>query len=137
MARKVYKTTDKINIKIDDIVITISPLSFEVKTQIQSEIVNGGALAMISAAKNSIKHSVKGIKGLENLDGTPYVLEFEDNVLTDECVSDLLNIDQDSKISFVCTQLLQGVQNTFTDPQTGKPIKGISIEAPKRSEKKK
>ena len=51
-------------------------------------------------------------------------------------MDDLLNVDHDDKLSLVCTSLLNGIPKEFVDPQTGKPIKGISIER-QSSEKKK
>lgn len=136
MARKVYKLSDKIDIKVDDLVITVQPLSFEVKTQIQANILNGDTMSMVHAAKEAIKNSVKEIRGLENADGSVYELEKDGDVLSDNCVNDILNIDQDSKISFICTQLLQGVSDKFIDPQSGKAIPGIKLIKDKSSPKK-
>ena len=128
MARKVYKTTDKIKITVDDLTVEISPLTYEVKSEIQANILNGGQMGIVNAAKSAIKHGLKSITGLENPDGTPYVLEFENGALTESCVDDILNIDEDDKLSLVCTSLLNGIPKDFVDPQTGKKIKGIHIE---------
>lgn len=137
MARKIYKTSDRIKVKIDDISIKIAPLSYETKCEIQANLINGDTLGIVKAAKLSIQHGVKEIEGVENADGSAYELQFENGALTEECVDDLLNIDQDNKLSFVCTKLLEGIPTSFVDPQTGKKIEGISIEKPAVSRKKK
>lgn len=137
MARKVYKTEDRIDIKIDDIKIKIAPLSYQTKCDIQAELISGDALGIVKAAKMAIQHSVKSVEGVENADGSKYELEFENGHLVESCVDDLLNIDQDNKISFVCTKLLEGIPKDFVDPQTGQKIEGIKIERPGTSRKKK
>ncbi len=137
VARKIYKVEDRIPVKIDDIKIIIAPLTYEVKCEIQAELVTGSPLAIVKAAKMAIQHGVKGIEGVEHSDGSEYQLDFEANALTEDCVSDLLNIDQDNKISFVCTKLLEGIPSEFVDPQTGEKIKGIKIERPSVPRKKK
>lgn len=137
MARKIYKTTDRIKIKIDDIAIKISPLSYENKCLIQACLITGDTLGIVKAAKMAIQYGVKEIEGVENADGTPYELQFENDALTENCVDDLLNIDQDNKLSFVCTKLLEGIPSEFVDPQTGKKIEGIKIERPAVPAKKK
>ena len=137
MARKIYKTTDRVSVKIDDITIQIAPLSYEVKCDIQATLVSGDTLGIVKAAKMAIQHAVKDIKGVEHADGSEYNLEFEGDKLKETCVDDLLNIDQDNKLSFVCTKLLEGIPKDFVDPQTGKKVEGIKIERPAVSRKKK
>jgi hypothetical protein len=137
MARKIYKTTDKISVKIDDIVVQVSPLSFEQKCDIQALLVSGDPMSVVRAASMAIKYGVKGLEGVENADGSLYVLETDENgSLSDQCVDDLLNIDQDDKLSLVCTSLLNGIPKDIVDPQTGKKIKGITIERYETGKKK-
>lgn len=137
MARKVYKISDRVKVKIDDITIKIAPLSYETKCDIQAQLINGDTLGIVKAAKMAIQCAVKEVEGIENADGSVYVLEFEGSNLTDDCVDDLLNIDQDNKLSFVCTKLLEGIPSSFVDPKTGKKIEGIKIERQGSPGKKK
>lgn len=133
---RIYKTTDKIPVKIDSITVKISPLTFEQKSEVQGLILEQNPLSIVKAARLCIKSSVKEIDGVENEDGSAYQLQFEENgALTDQCVDDLLNIDQDDKLSLVCTSLLNGIPRDFIDPQTGQKIEGISIQ--KASPRKK
>ena len=134
MAR-VYRTTDKISVKIDDITVKISPLSYEQKSVIQSLLISGDPLSVVKAAKESIRYAVKEVSGVEDSDGSVYELMFDEGVLSDSCIDDLLNIDPEDKLSLVCTSLLNGIPKGFVDPQTGKPIDGITIERPKSGKK--
>lgn len=133
---KLYRTTDRIPVKIDSLKFKISPLSFEQKAEIQAILIEGTPMAIVRAAKEAIKCSVKEIEGLVDYEDQPYKLEFEGDKLTDSCVDDLLNVDPDDKLSLVCTSLLNGIPKSFVDPQSGKAIKGISIERSKAEKKK-
>lgn len=133
---KLYKTTDKVPVKVGPITIQISALSFEQKAEIQAELVKADPLSILRAARLAIKYSVKDVKGVEDIDGNEYQVEMENEMLTDSCVDDVLNLDQDDKISLVCTSLLNGIPKEFVDPQSGKKIEGISIQrGPARKKK--
>ena len=133
---KIYKTTDRIPVKIDTLTFKISPLSFDQKAEIQAMLISGDAMSVVKAAKTSVKYAVKDVTGVENADGSKYQLEFEGEVLADHCVDDLLNIDQDDKLSLVCTSFLNGIPKDFVDPQTGKKISGITIQRESSRKKK-
>ena len=124
---KIYKTTDRIPVKIDSLKFSLSPLGFEQKSEIQAELLTGQPMSIVKAAKLAIKYAVKGLDGVQCMDGSKYELEFDNEVLSDSCVDDLLNLDQDDKLSFVCTTLLNGIPKDFVDPNTGEKLPGVSI----------
>jgi hypothetical protein len=127
---KIYKRSDRIKLKIDDVVVTLAPLSFDQKTEAQDYMLRGRAKSdyklMSKSIAYSIQQSVKDISGLENEDGTPYKLEFENGVLTDTCIDDLFNIELHKKLVMICTSLTQGIPQVFTD-ENGKPIEGVEF----------
>lgn len=127
-----YKTTDKITITIDKIEIKVSPLSQAQKMELSKHMVKAvsGDMeeAMISVRK-SLSFCLKDIKGVFYMDGEDkreYQLSFADNVLTDECLDDLLNLPISNKLNAVCTSLLQGIPNEIRDNE-GNIIEGIKI----------
>ena len=135
MAR-IYRTSDKISVKIDDITLKISPLNFEQKCEIQTQLLSGKPMDIVRAARMALKFSVKEVAGIEEEDGSPYQLEFDNDELSDHCIDDLLNLEQQEKISVLCTSLLHGVPKELIDPQTGKPMAGVKIErGPSRKKK--
>jgi hypothetical protein len=134
---KLYKTTDRVSVKIDELEFKISPLTFEQKANIQSELISGDPIGIVKGARLAIKYSVKGVSGIVDANDQAYELAFENGELTDECVDDLLNVDQESKLSLVCTSLLNGIPKDIIDPQTNKKIKGVTIDPGKQKPPKK
>jgi hypothetical protein len=128
MAR-IYKRTDRIPVKIDDVVITLAPLSLSEKTDIQQAMLAGRANGNLKEATRGIqlalKYGIKGISGVEDSDG-PYVLQFEGEHLTDACVDDLLNMEITNKLALVCMSLAVGVPTEFTD-ENKQPLAGVEI----------
>ncbi len=137
---KIYRTSDRIPIRIGDIVITVSPLSFDQKTELQTVMMSAAKDPMnaVRGARLAIKFAVKGVNGLEDMDGKPYKAETgEDGLLTDVCVDELLNMDETPKLIAACSQLIGGVPSVILDPTTREPMKGISVELPKKPKARK
>lgn len=139
---RVYKRTDRIMVRIDNLVVKLAPLSLDQKTEIQQAMLAGNRASDIAqlshAMRLALKYSVKGIDGLINSDDQPYKLEFENDVLTDSCIDDLLNIELTDKLILVCTKLAAGVPKQFKSEKTGEPIPGVElIEPSKEPEEKK
>lgn len=113
MVCKIYKCSDRLPIKIGDIEFKISPLSFQNRSEIQSLLVLAQGGDMNKAVEGSflaIKYALKGIKGVENFDGTPYELSFDsDGTLTDDCVSEVLNLECFPKLAALAVALINGV----------------------------
>lgn len=134
---KIYKTTDKISVKIEDVEFKISPLSYQQKVNVQSELIKaqgGNPMAIMTAARLAIKYSVKAVSGIQDVDGNQYQLEFDGTELSEACVDDLLNLDPEQRLQLVCMSLLQGKPTQPVDAD-GKPIKGIKIEGNDKGKK--
>ena len=130
MAR-IYKISDRIPVKIDDLTITISPLTIDQKTEIQQYMIESRLNRDIRLATkgvvSAIKYSVKGVSGIVDSSGHPYNLEFDSNGhLTDACVNDLLNLENHSKLALVCSSLIQGIPEEFVDEQ-GRKLEGVEF----------
>lgn len=134
---KIYRTTDIIPLNIDGLVVNVSPLSFEQKMQIQSEVLKGGPQAAMRAAKLACQYAVKDIKGIEAADDTEYKVEIKDGKISDECWDDLQNIEQTQKLITVCLGLINGIPKEFVNPETGKAIPGVSLVKDNTKAKKK
>ena len=133
----VYRTTDRIAVKIGELVVKISPL-----TKYQKERIQGLSLdeKYMRAAAEAIKCGIKDIEGVSNADGSQYKLQFdENNELTEECVDDLMNLGNLSQISTVCNSLLEGIPKEFVNPYTQKKLEGVEFvkveEAPRKKSK--
>lgn len=134
----IYRTTDKISVKIDDITVKVSPLTYLQKIEVQDlmtkAITEKSMKYAMDGTIKAIKYSLKSINGLTTPDGEDYQLDIEDKQVTDECINDLLNMKYSQKLAAVCASLVHGVGQDIIDPQTGNKIDGISFEV---SEEKK
>lgn len=134
MAR-IYKTSDRVKIKVDGLVVHISPLTYQVKSEMQSLIIAGKPM---DAAVLSFKNAIKKIEGLTDQNDDEYKVEFENGVLTDGCVDDLMNIQQGTKLNLISIALLNGLPEEFENPNTGLALEGVSyVEASKKGKKSK
>lgn len=126
---KIYRTTDRIEVKIDTVSIFVSPLSYKSKMEMQDLMLKASSGDMSSAMQAvimALKVSIKDIKGLSLPDGSDYTLSFIGDELTQDCIDDLLNLSISNKISSVCTSLLAGIPNEIVD-SNGAPVPGIKI----------
>lgn len=136
---RIYRTTDRIPVKVDTLTVTISPLSFDQKTELQSIMMQAtkDPLFAVRGARLAIKYAVKDVQGLEDADGPYKVTLGEDGNLTDACVDDLLNTEENPKLITLCSTLIAGVPKQVIDPMTKKPMDGISFpEGPKLPKQK-
>lgn len=137
---RIFKSTDRVKIKIDDVTITVTPFTYEQKIEVQSimlQAAEGNIIKGIEGAKLALKYSLKEIEGVELMDGSSYELELENGVLTDECVEELLNSEITTKLTLISIALLTGIKSEFLDPQTGKKLEGVSlVKNSKRTRKK-
>lgn len=128
MAR-IYKRTDRITVKINDVELKLAPLSLDQKTEIQQILVEAQRAADVKGLTRgivlAIKYSLKDVKGLEGSDG-PYKLQFDEAGLADECIEDLMNVDFSKKLTMVCSAMVNGVPTQFTDDRL-KPLEGVEI----------
>lgn len=138
MAR-IYRLSDRIKVKIDDITVTISPLSNHQKAEIQTQLLGlhrGDLHAATKGMLLSMKYAVKDIEGLEDADGE-YKCQFDENGhITDETLEDLYNLENSVKLLQVCQELVSGVPKEFRD-KDGVPIEGVEVVQEKSKPKKK
>lgn len=127
MAR-IYRTSDRIPVRIDDIEVKLSPLSRHQKAEV-TKLISGFSRGDITSTQEgvvlAIRMSLKEIKGVEYSDGTPYKLEFdEEGLITEECIEELLNLEMSQKLTMVCSNLMTGIPSQFTY-ESGEPIEGV------------
>jgi hypothetical protein len=131
MAR-IYKRSDRIKVQVHDITLHIAPLSLSQKKEIQSHLYKATTEKDLNSAQEasvlSVKYSVKRVEGLYDSNDEEYKLKFDSNDnLSEETIDDLLNIEHSTKISMVCNSFIGGVSKEVIDPETGKPLEGISF----------
>lgn len=117
---KIYRRSDRIVVKIDDITVKLSPLTLHEKVEINSQMLRGSRDKNLKELSEglalAIRYALKDIDGLEDSDGSPYKLQFaDDGGLTPQCIDDLMNIEATNKLALVCSSMINGVPSQFTD----------------------
>lgn len=134
---KIYRRDSRISLNIDGLAVKISPLTFHQKMEVQDLVLEGTAMSAMKGAALALRYSLKDIKGLKDDDGDDYHLEVENDMVSEECIDDLFNIEQGTKLTLIALNLLQGVPQSFVDPNTGEPIEGVKVLKRAASGKKK
>jgi hypothetical protein len=111
----VYRTTDRIPVKMGPVTAWVSPFSYEQKIKLASCTKLQAGVEQIDAHKIallSVKFAIKEVEGLTDLNGQPYELAFDtDGTLTEECVSDLMQIVGSSSLAAICYKLSLNIEN--------------------------
>jgi hypothetical protein len=144
MAVKIYRTTDRIPVKIGELTFRIAPLSSHQKIEILSCHNTEGGTNYQNASKATflvVKYGVKAVEGLEYATSDePYELKFDDqtnSALTDECVNELLSMEYREDLVQACFAFMNKVPKEILNPTTGKPLKGVQILKAESTDKKK
>jgi hypothetical protein len=131
---KILRLTERFKLNLDGVIVTIAPLSGSQKLEMTSMIRQGAdGKHYIDKTKQEVflvKHSVKAIEGLKDMDEADYALEFEkdSSYLTNECAEEVLSFLVNTMFTFANTQAMNGLFGEVINPFTNEPIKGVSIE---------
>lgn len=125
----VYRTTDRVPLKIGKLTLWVSPLSALQKAEVLShtKIISGVEVADNSKmALYALKHCVKkidGLNGTKYADGSKLELSFEDDgSLDDDSLTAVMQIIDYSKTTAIAAQLL-------TKGIDGIDVKGVKVDA--------
>lgn len=119
----VYRKSDRIKLKVGELEVHLAPMTFMEKSTVQDMVMENA----MKGSMHALKCAVKNIKGLTLNDGSEYELQFENDLLTDECIDDLTNIQNIDELFIACLDLLNGVPSEFRNPVTGEVLQGIEI----------
>lgn len=128
---KIYKTSDRLPVKIGDITFKVSPLTFQQRSEINACITHANReldfAKMAQSTFLAVKYAIKEISTIATFEGESFELKFdEDGTLCEETCNDLLNLEISPELSAFATNLLAGVPDKILD-EDGKPVKGIKL----------
>lgn len=136
----IYRSTDRIPVRLGDVVLYIAPLTHGQKIALNSattirsgkEIIDGIKMAFLA-----IKYAVKGQEGIVDSLGNKYELQFTANgELEDACVDDLMGLDHAEDLAVICVKLIDGI-GAARDIAKAKGLAAqIDLPEPKVSKKK-
>lgn len=134
------KIKKSVQVKVSDLTFHLSTLTFEQKSDAMAV---AGSIrdpnlseadryrAMFKMQGDILRSALKKVDGLENEDGSPYQLKFEDGVLAHECLDDIMNLDINLQELFeVCGKLINPQQEQ-------EALQGVEVEQPKKGNSKK
>lgn len=134
---RVYKTTDRIKIKVEDVTIEVAPLTYGQRREVAGQLTKAGGATFedqLEMIRLATKYAVKNVIGLEDSEG-PYQVTFtDDNTLSDESLDDLANIPGIYGILSQATMQLAtaGPFIKLTDGE-GKDLEGVEVILPGNS----
>jgi hypothetical protein len=135
---QVYGLNDKISIKIDDITIIVSPLSYKQKGEIQSLISRYSetkdSMDLIEGSFKTLKYAIKEIKGAKSGDND-FSIVLENGIASDDSIEALLNSSISGKLTTASLALLNGIPKEIINPITGKALEGVVVEGFLKQEK--
>jgi len=122
----IYRITDRIPVKIGPIEFSIGPLNHHQRSEVIACVQNESGDVTVNANQMAflcVKYQVKGIKGIECVDGKDYELEFDSDCLTDNCASEIMGLENKES-------LLQVLSAWLTKMGSDPKIKGVEIKYP-------
>lgn len=136
----VYRVSDRIEIKVHDVTFKVSPLTRKQKIDVIQCTFNKESDSYTNLEEmifRLVRYTVKEVTGgLEDVDGKKYELEMDGDVLSEDCVNDLLNLQIGKEIRLIGQQLAKGIPDMFTDPETGEKLDGVEIINKSKTRKK-
>lgn len=127
---KLYKSTDKILVKINDLQLSISPLTLAQKQEVMSLFSkfysDKDVNHLLHATRLCCKYGIKNITGLQNADDSEYILNFDEQGLSDEDIENLMNSEISNQLSAVVTSFVNGIPAKIVD-EKGNQLEGVEV----------
>lgn len=130
---RIYRATDRIQVKIGDITFHISPLSYRNKIALLNEITRDGGVESQSEAAiamQTIRYSVKKVDGLTYWDNEPAEITLDENGdVSETSMIELMQLESVNQLASTCVMLMAKLE----DPK----LKGVEVKFPGDGIKKK
>lgn len=121
---KILRLKDRVKIKIGDVEFIVAPLSREQKRELGAcrTMVNGEQqLDILEANSILLKYGLKGVKGVKDYSGNDYKLEFDGDNLSEDSISDILNMSVKDKLTASAWNVVNGMDDKLD-------LEGVSLE---------
>lgn len=127
---KILRLTDRFEIKMGEISVEVSPLSGKEKVELAGfSSWKEGKIHVDKPRQEHfvIKHTVKNITGVTDIQGKPYELTFDKDALTDECADEVLSFLASTWFTYATLQLANSGPGKVINPVTNEPLEGVEI----------
>jgi hypothetical protein len=123
---------DRIKLKIAGITLMLKPLSTLEQIEVTSHKTMDAGVEIEDTTLSSfayVKHAVKGIKGVKMYNGDEYELEFDGEVLSDKCTSEIFTLSLGVEFLHAVQRLkYNDISEKLTYFGQKKPLKGVKLE---------
>lgn len=110
-----YRTTDRIPVRIGGVTLWVAPLSRHEKMQLMAfQTLESGerVIDQVALMANAVRFSVRKVEGVQNPDGSPYELEIgPDGYMTEQALDDLLNLFATARLAEACVSLVNEIKD--------------------------
>jgi len=137
MAIKILRVTDRVQVKIGEVTVSLAPLTMFQRQELLAHVEQSDGQDVNDIRKATVmalKYSVKDIEGIEDMDGNKYELSFgSDKCLTDDCVLELLNTEISDKMIHSSYSMIYGLPTEIKDHE-GNKVEGVEVVVGKQQE---
>jgi len=122
---------DRVPVTFGDVTIDFAPIAQGKKITLTQMFQHAGTdySKIIEASRELLKHTIKNVAGVFYSDEQPFVLEMNNNIVTDSCLDDLCNLDFFEKLITVGGMFLSSSpkEGQLIHPATGEVIEGVTV----------
>ena len=129
-------------VKVGDVVIYCKQLSYRMRSVIGAKFHKQQAGDEIQNTLNLLfevlRHSITKLEGFQNPDGSAFELQFENGVVTEECLDQLMYVEKVGDVLQLCASsfLNMKIPDKLVDSISGEIMEGVTIEKVEPNKKK-
>lgn len=110
----IYRPTDRVKIQIGELVFTLAPLTYYQKRALNDIVQNKTSEEGIIF---TVRCSLKDIDGLYGVDGKKIELEFENDIIKEDCILGIIgSIPHTDVLQLACVNIVTKILNEENTP---------------------
>ena len=127
-----YSCSDRVPVQMGDMTFYFSPYSQRQKMEYMGMIKACGEdpQKLMDVVTKMVRTSLKSAQGIERPNGDRWQVDIgEDNLITENCMGELMNIEVINEIFTIAGILVNGIprDGQVIHPQTGRPLEGVHV----------
>ena len=129
-------------VKVGDVIIHCKQLSYRMRSVIGAKFHKQSAGDEIQNTLNLLfevlRHSIVKLEGFQNPDGSDFELQFENGILAEDCLDQLMYVEKVGDVLQLCASsfLNMKIPDKIVDSISGEVMEGVSIEKVEPCKKK-
>lgn len=129
---KVYRQTDRIKLKVHNVVFSLKPLNVFEQSKCSESLRNEAGTQQENINKTIyylIKYMIKDVEGIEYIDGSKIELQFDDDgTMADDSISELISMEITQELQAAIVGFVNGIPSEFSSEHVSiLPVKGLEV----------